>query len=124
MAKPLSPFELEIMQLVWNLEPVTVRNLVDEVNRKRTSKIVRTSVLKQVQRLEQQEYLIRNDSRPAQFRSTVSESEVSSRAASDLVRTFFGGSHMNLVRQMIDDQPLSDEEIEEITDLIKNANKE
>ena len=124
MAKPLSPFELEIMQLVWNLEPVTVRTLVDEVNRKRTSKIVRTSVLKQVQRLEQQGYLNRNDSRPAQFSSTVSESEVSSRAASDLVRTFFGGSHMNLVRQMIDDQPLSDEEIEEITDLIKNANKE
>ena len=124
MAKPLSPFELEIMQLVWNLEPVTVRNLVDEVNRKRTSKIVRTSVLKQVQRLEQQGYLNRNDSRPAQFSSTVSESEVSSRAASDLVRTFFGGSHMNLVRQMIDDQPLSDEEIEELTDLIKNSNKE
>ena len=124
MAKPLSPFELEIMQLVWNLEPVTVRTLVDEVNRKRTSKIVRTSVLKQVQRLEQQRYLNRSDSRPAQFSSTVSESEVSSRAASDLVRTFFGGSHMNLVRQMIDDQPLSDEEIEELTDLIKNSNKE
>ena len=116
--KTLSPSELEIMKVVWQHGSLTVRGIFTAVNEHRVQDVIRTTVLKQVQRLEDAGYLARDDSRPACYTSLVEEAEATKALTRNFTRNVFDGSPLKMVRSFFDDEKLKPTEIAELKELI------
>jgi predicted transcriptional regulator len=106
----LGELETRVLQLVWEYQPCTERQIWDEVQRERT--VARTTVLKTVQRLEAKKLLIRQSGDgPILWRSTIERS----RAVPEFVRRFvdgvLGGSAEPLVAYLAGQKQLSAKDI-------------
>jgi|SRR5215472_7650200 predicted transcriptional regulator len=109
----LTPQELEIMKIVWELESATVRDIYEALLRKR--KVAYTTVMTMMQILERKRYLKRTKAdrawlyRPAQPRARVIAGMVR-----EFVNRVFNGSAEPLLVHLVEEHKLSREEIEEI----------
>lgn len=106
----LGELETRVLQLVWEHQPCTERQIWDEVQRERT--VARTTVLKTVQRLEAKQLLIRQSGDgPILWRSAIERS----RAVPEFVRRFvngvLGGSAEPLVAYLAGQKQLSSKDI-------------
>ena len=117
--KTLSPSEFEIMKVVWQHGSQTVRDIFTAVNEQRERGVTRTTVLKQVQRLEDAGYLDRDDSRPACYTSLVDEADATKALTRNFTRNVFDGSPLKMVRSFFDDEKLKPAEIDELKELIR-----
>ncbi|MGB0993547.1 MAG: BlaI/MecI/CopY family transcriptional regulator [Akkermansiaceae bacterium] len=122
--KKLSPSELEIMQVIWRDGSLSVKQLLTAINRSRPQPITRTTVLKQVQRLEVFGYLQRDDSRPALYSALVLEKDATQALTRDFAHQVFGGSPLKMVRSFFDDEKLKPSEVEELKELIRKLDSE
>lgn len=107
------------MKAVWQHGLLTVRDILTVVNQHRDQSITRTTVLKQVQRLEDAGYLKRDDSRPALYSSLVSEADATRTLTRNFTRHIFDGSPLKMVRSLFDDKKLKPSEVEELKELIR-----
>jgi BlaI family transcriptional regulator, penicillinase repressor len=88
--------ELEILQVIWELEPVTVRDIYDRIVAKK--EVGYTTVLKQVQRLTEKGVLIKDDVQANHlYRAAVQESSVKQQLAGKMLQTAFGGSALQMM---------------------------
>jgi predicted transcriptional regulator len=88
--------ELEVLQLIWELQPVTVRDIYDRIAAKK--EVGYTTVLKQIQRLTEKEVLIKDDAQGAHlYRAAVQETEVKQQLAGKMMQTAFGGSALQMM---------------------------
>jgi BlaI family penicillinase repressor len=118
----LSEGELEIMQVVWADKPLTVREAADALNAKRSDSVARTTVLKQMQRLEEKGWIRRlGPERPAKFQATVPERTAMRRIARSFQARAFGGSPVAVVRQLLDGATLTTAEISELEKIVREA---
>lgn len=116
--KNLTPREFEVMQSVWKTEPATVSDLTEHLNSGRGEKVGRTTVLKMVQRLEENGYLERDDGRPACYSSTLDARTATMRITRNFAEKFFGASPLQAVRCLLENQHLSPDEFEELQDIV------
>ena len=113
MAEQISPpteAELEILQIIWELEPVGVRDVYDRITQ--TKSVGYTTVLKQMQRLTEKGVLQRDDGSGTHlYRSTVPASTMKQQLASRLLQNTFGGSALQLMMHAIGNDQTSSEEL-------------
>lgn len=115
----LAPSELEIMEVVWELGEASINQVLDRVNRRRSSPLRRTTVQVQVTRLEQKGWLThREDERPFLYAACQGREETRAGIATDLKDRVFGGSCAELVRCLVDQKKLKPAEIERLRKLI------
>jgi predicted transcriptional regulator len=81
----LGELETRVLQLVWQHEPCTERDVSDRIQTQRD--VARTTVLKTIQRLEAKGLLRREPGRPARYRAVLDETRV----LPELVRRFVDG---------------------------------
>ncbi len=119
----LAAAEMPIMQVIWDRGPIAVRAVVLAVNADRSSPVGRNTVLKQMQRLEEKGWLRRvsGDERPALYEATVAQEVAQRCMAQALKDALFGGSATALVRSLIGEGTLSEEEAKELRQLIRQA---
>ncbi|MDI9873076.1 BlaI/MecI/CopY family transcriptional regulator [Flectobacillus rivi] len=109
--------ELEILQVLWALGQVTVRQVNDELNKKR--EIGYTTTLKLMQIMFEKKLVTRTDEgRYHLYQSAVSEDETQQQLLDIFVDTAFKGSAMKLVMQALGNHQTSAEELDEIKKLI------
>jgi len=114
----LTASELEIMQIVWRGESVTVRDVYEELLKHR--KVAYTTVMTMMGVLEKKGYVKKKRGerayiyRPAQLKSKVVGSMVS-----DFVERVFDGSAKPLLVHLVEQEQLSEEELGEIRRLLK-----
>lgn len=106
----LGELETRVLQLVWEHQPCTERQIWDEVQRERA--VARTTVLKTIQRLEAKKLLIRQSGvGPILWRSAIERS----RAVPEFVRRFvdgvLGGSAEPLVAYLAGQKQLSAKDV-------------
>lgn len=113
------------MNEIWEIESATVKEVVDRVNGRRGgTPLARNTLLKGIQRLEIKGWLRRNgDQRPARYEATVPKDQVAGDMAGNLRDAVFGGCPVSLVRSLIGNSKLSQQEIEELQSLIDTAAK-
>ena len=117
----LTASELEIMQIVWRGGNVTVRDVYEELRERR--KVAYTTVMTMMGILEQKGYVKnkRGDKayvyRPSQPKSKVVDSMVT-----DFVERVFDGSAKPLLVHLLEQEHLSEEELDEIQRLMKEKN--
>ncbi len=114
----LTEHELEIMQVVWRHHSVTVRDVYEELLQKR--KIAYTTVMTMMGILEQKGYLKRNQGEKAHvYRPAQPKSKVVGSMVNDFVSRVFNGSAKPLLVHLVENEHLSQEELEEIARLMK-----
>ncbi|QNI33337.1 BlaI/MecI/CopY family transcriptional regulator [Alloacidobacterium dinghuense] len=110
--------ELELLRVLWEKGPATVRELHDAVNLQRT--VVYTSVLKILQIMTEKGLVEREESAKAHiYRAAASQEETQNQLLRDLSERLFSGSATQLAMHALAMQPTSDEELEEIRNLIE-----
>lgn len=110
--------ELELLRVLWEKGPATVRELHDAINVQRP--VVYTSVLKILQIMTEKGLVEREESGKAHiYRAAASQEETQNQMLRDLSERLFSGSAAQLAMHALAMQPASAEELEEIRTLIE-----
>lgn len=109
--------ELEILQVLWEFGPSTVRFVNDKLNENR--EVNYTSTLKQMQILAEKGILKRDESQMKHIYIPVEAEEKTKVQLLDrFVNTLYKGSASQLMMQLLGNEKTSKEEIEEIKRLL------
>ena len=110
--------ELEILQVLWQYGPVSVRFVNDKLNEE--PEVGYTTTLKLMQIMADKGLAVRNtESRTHIYEAAVSEADTQMRLLQKFVDTTFRGSAMKLVMQALGNHTASPEELDEIRALIE-----
>jgi predicted transcriptional regulator len=117
--RKLSPANLEIMKVVWEKEEVTISDVAEAINARRSDKIRRTTVQVQMNRLENYGWLKHKKRGRAYVYSAVVEKQKTRREILNDIKNRVGGSRAELVKCLIEDKEVTPEEIKELRELLK-----
>lgn len=110
--------ELELLRVLWEKGPATVRELHDEVNLQRA--VGYTSVLKILQIMTEKGLVQREESGKAHiYSASASQEETQNQLLRDLSTRLFSGSAAQLAMHALAMDPASAEELDEIRTLIE-----
>ena len=111
--------ELELLRIVWDKEPATVRDIYDALNLQRPSGY--TTVLKMLQIMTAKGLVIRDEaSRAHLYRSAISQDAMQSKLLKDLSIRLFSGSAAQLALHALAMEPASAGELAEIRALLES----
>jgi BlaI family penicillinase repressor len=122
-AKPLlTDQELEIMKIVWLRGRATVRDVYEELLRRR--KIAYTTVMTMMGILEQKGHLKKSaDERAYVYTPAQPQREVVGNMVHDFLKRVFNGSAKPLLIQLVEDKKLTPDELDEIRKLVKEKRR-
>ena len=110
--------ELELLGILWDRGPLTVRELFEAVNVGRP--VVYTGVLKLLQIMAEKGLVQRDERERAHlYRAAVSQADTEQRFLRELSEKFFAGSAAQLALRALQIEKASDEELEAIRQLIE-----
>ena len=110
--------ELELLRVMWQNEPATVREIHEALTRERPA--VYTTTLKMLQIMTAKGLVVRDEaSRAHLYRATVSQDAMQSKILKDLSLRLFSGSAAQLALHALAMEPASADELEEIRTLIE-----
>lgn len=116
--KPISEGELEVLEALWDLGPATVRRTRGRL-REGGRRWAYTTVKTLLDRLEEKGYVRRDASDRAHvFEAAVSREDLARRGVRELIERICGGSPAPLVRALVDDVRLSEDEARELRRLL------
>lgn len=109
--------ELEILQVLWDLEPATVRDIHEEIAKK--NNIGYTTTLKQIQRMFDKGLVSRKkEGKSHLYSSKIGRNETQNNLFNKLLNTAFKGSAMQLVMHALGKGKPSKEEINQLRELL------
>ena len=118
VAKPTDS-ELEILNVLWEIEPCTVREVHDRLSKSRD--VGYTTVLKLMQIMTDKRLVDRDESRRSHvYRAVVSQADTRDHLLADLADRAFGGSVTRLAMQALADGRLNAAELQAIQKLIRD----
>jgi predicted transcriptional regulator len=111
--------ELELLRILWEKEPATVRDIYDALNREKPSGY--TTVLKLLQIMTAKGLVVRDEANRAHvYRSAFTQDAMQSKILKDLSVRLFSGSAAQLALHALSMEPASETELEEIRTLINS----
>jgi predicted transcriptional regulator len=122
---PLEPTrsELEILQVLWQNGPSTVRFVNDHLNEQKRE-VQYTSTLKLMQIMVEKKLLNRDDSQMKHvYSAAAEESQTKSFLLDKFVDTMYNGSASSLMTQLLGNKKTSRKELDAIKELIKKMDK-
>jgi BlaI family penicillinase repressor len=118
----LTAQELQIMQIVWQHPTVTVRDVYEELLKRR--KIAYTTVMTMMGILETKGHLKKTQSEKAHvYRPAQPKSKVVGSMVSDFVNRVFNGSAKPLLVHLVENERISEDELEEIARLMQERKR-
>jgi BlaI family transcriptional regulator, penicillinase repressor len=124
MPRPASPTptegELEILRVLWQNGPSTVRQLFNALKEQRGTGY--STTLKMIQVMTEKGLLLRDDSsRPQVFRPAQTQERTQLQLVDRLIQCGFGGSAMNMVLRAVAAKRITPEELAQIKRTIDKA---
>jgi predicted transcriptional regulator len=114
----LTEQELEIMKIVWRLEQATVRDVYEELLKRR--KVAYTTVMTMMKILENKKHLKKTqEDRAYVYRPTKPKDQVLGGMVREFVNRVFNGSAEPLLMHLIEDSNLTQKELDDIARLIR-----
>jgi predicted transcriptional regulator len=115
-----SEAELEILQILWDIEPATVRSIHERIAAA-GKEVGYTTVLKQIQRLTEKGVLEKEVVNGSHlFRTLIKETDVKRELAGKVMRTAFGGSALQMVMHALGQDKAKLEELQELKKWLDN----
>jgi len=110
--------ELELLQILWQKEPATVRDVYDALNQEKSSGY--TTVLKLLQIMTAKGLVVRDEANRAHvYRAAFSQDTMQSRLLSDLSNRLFAGSAAQLAMHALSMGTATENELAEIRLLLE-----
>lgn len=117
----LTPLELKIMQVLWEVGPSTV----SEVQARLSSELAYTTVQTMLNVLLRKSKVKRvQEGRAFRYQPSVSRERAEGSAVGDLVKRMFGGSPEALLMAMVEARQISVEELERVAQKLASAEGE
>lgn len=116
----LAAGELELLEVLWRIGPATLA----EAHAALPRQVGYTTVQTRLNRMADKGLVGRSAERPAQYSAAVSRQDVSQEDLQTLVRQVSGGQIVPLVAQLVRDSQLSPAEIQELRQLIDDAERQ
>jgi predicted transcriptional regulator len=118
-ARTLTPQELEIMKVVWDNGPSTVRDVYERLRARR--RIAYTTVMTMMNVLEKKGHLRkRADGRSFRYQPSRPRAQVVRGMVREFLDRVFGGSAQPLLVHLLEDRRLSDEDLRELSRRIRS----
>jgi predicted transcriptional regulator len=115
--------ELEILQILWQFGPSSVRKVNDKLNKKR--EVGYTTTLKIMQIMTDKGLVVRNtDQRTHIYESVAKEKDTQKSLLDSFIEKTYRGSAMSLVLQALGQQNASPQEIAELKEVIDKIEKQ
>ena len=111
--------ELELLDVLWREGPVSISEALSGLEREQGYTTVQT----RLERLVAKKVAKKSKTRPAKYSAAISEEDVSRDDLNVLVRRVTRGRVVPLIAHLGNDRPLSADEIDEIRQLISEAEK-
>ncbi len=124
MNKPIKPTEseLEILNILWDKGPSTVREVHEELAK--TKDAGYTTTLKLMQIMHEKKLLRRNtESKTHIYEAAVSQSQTQGQMIQRMIDTVFNGSAGQLIMQALGNHKATDEEMEHIRQYLEQMEK-
>ena len=114
-----SEAELEILQILWDDQPLTVREIHELISP--TKNVGYTTVLKQMQRMEAEKGLLTRykEGKVHYYSAAIQKSDVQTSSLNRFVNAVFNGSTSDLIIHALGNQTTSKEELEELEKWLK-----
>ena len=113
--------ELEILHVLWQHGPATVRAINDLLGQRRQAEVGYTTTLKILQLMLEKGLVRRDDAdRSHVYRAAVREQETQGLLLDKFVDATFGGSALKLVMQALGSRKTSDDELAQIRRLLND----
>jgi len=127
MAKPLitkpTDSELEILQILWQSGPSTVKAVNEKLNEKK--EVGYTTTLKIMQIMNEKNLVLRDENeRSHVYKAAIKENDIQKVLLDRLLETAFSGSAANLVMQVLGSSQPSKEELKKIRELLNQMEKD
>lgn len=117
-AKVLTEGELEIMQVVWDLQSCTVRQVYEKLREQRP--IAYTTVMTMMNILEEKGHLKKErKARAYSYQSAQPKNRVISTMVNNFLTKVFDGSAKPLVMNLLKEKKLSEADLKEIAEMIE-----
>lgn len=114
--------ELELLRILWDKQPATVREIFDALNEQRPSGY--TTVLKLLQIMTTKGLVVRDEANRAHvYRAAISQDAMQSKILKDLSIRLFSGSAAQLALHALAMEPASDSELDEIRMLLRKKSQ-
>ncbi|HSK73370.1 MAG TPA: BlaI/MecI/CopY family transcriptional regulator [Pyrinomonadaceae bacterium] len=111
--------ELEILRVLWQHGPNTVREVHNILNRERETEVGYSTTLKMFQVMTQKGLIERDETvRPQIYSTRVPQEQTQKQLVKDLLNRAFGGSVRQLVMHALSERETSDEELEQLEQLL------
>ena len=115
--------ELEILQVLWDHGPSTVRFVNDHLNRQ-IRELQYTATLKLLQIMLDKGLVERDDSQMKHvYKAAVKEVETKSFLLDRFIQTMYNGSASSLMMQLLGNKKTTKKELDAIRDMLKKMNK-
>ena len=112
-----TPSELEILDILWERKKATVREVFDEISKRRPTTY--TTVLKFMQIMQEKGLVTRDESEKAHvYRPRHSQRHTQTKLVGSLLERAFRGSALSLVQHVLETKPTTREELAAIRQLI------
>jgi BlaI family penicillinase repressor len=123
MKKRPTDAELEVLQVLWEYGPSSVRFVNEQLSKNR--EVVYTTTLKMMQVMTDKEFLRRDTSRRTHiYEAVIEEEEIRESLLEKLLDTAFRGSPLQLVVQALGHEKTSPEDLKRIREIIQKLEKE
>lgn len=122
--KKLKPTEseLEILQILWEKENATVREVHEELSKNKDSGY--TTTLKLLQIMFEKGIVTRDDSNKTHiYQPAITKQKTQKQMLDKMINTLFAGSSTQLVLQALGNQKASKDELDEIQKYLDNLKK-
>lgn len=115
--------ELEILQIIWQNGPSTVKNINEKLNEKK--EVGYTTTLKILQIMYEKGLVTRNeDERSHIYASATKENEMQKALVNKLLESAFSGSAAKLVMQALGNSQPSKDELDKIRELLNKIERD
>ena len=112
--------ELEILDVLWELKKATVREVFEEISKRKNTTY--TTVLKFMQIMQEKGLVERDVKEKAHvYRPRQTQRQTQTKMVSTLLEKAFRGSALSLVQHVLETKPATREELSEIRRMINEA---
>ncbi|HJS07803.1 MAG TPA: BlaI/MecI/CopY family transcriptional regulator [Pirellulales bacterium] len=119
----LGELQAEVMEIVWDKGQATVADVVEAISRRRP--VTYTTVLVAMQKLRRKGWLKhKSEGRAYVYSPRRTREQVHGGLLKEFLRSAFGGDARLLLSQLLDAQPMSAPELDELRRLIEQRKKE
>lgn len=119
-----SDAQLEILQILWDIEPATVREVHEILSKQK--QVGLTTVQKQMQRMTEKNLIeaVSQEGKSFRFQATVKEGQMRKSLLKRFKENVYKGSAMDLVMHALGDSKPSEEEIDQLLEWLKQHKSE